>query len=338
MREQMLAKGPLHRMDGSLEESGYAFSQLKTFDPRLVKAPARHWRAWNRFLVFSEAAALDLSVLDIGGKRLGRIALVDFDSKEHLTTRWRDKTANQKSGLPPDADRGTARAQSQLYEINLVSQPGARALYGHAYNLKEGGRELLFDIELTDPGLERLATVDACPGKPVHFDYRQTLPCLSAQGRVVWGDRDYLFSPAVSFAVMNWRRAAWPGRETALWGTACGVAAGQTIGLRFIKGMGTGAAEGECCLFVNGKALPPGRLSIDMPKNGLGPPNRLRDGDGRLELAFEPRALIREAGQPLRGLPGWQQAFGRFTGFVRPDGGKELALTGMQGCIELGKL
>ncbi len=337
MRERMLVSGPLHRMDGSLAESGYAFSQLKTFDPRLIKAPARHWRAWNRFLVFSEAAALDLSVLDIGGKRQGRIALVDFVSKEHLTARWRDNSIRKES-LPPDADRGTARAQSQLYDINLVSQPGARALYGHAYNLKEGGGELLFDIELKDPGLERLATVDAFPGKPGHFDYRQTLPCLSAQGRVVWGDRDYLFSPAVSFAVMDWGRAAWPGRETALWGTACGVAAGQTIGLCFIKVMGTGAAGGECCLFVNGKALPLGWLSIDMPKNGLGPPIRLRDGDGRLELAFEPRAHIHEAGLPLRGLPGRQQAFGRFTGFVRPEGGKELALTGLPGCIELGKL
>lgn len=126
-----------------------------------------------------------------------------------------------------------------------------------------------FDITLTDAPRDSMVIVTPFAKDEKAFYYNQKINCLRAEGRALFAGREYLFSPATSFAVLDWGRGVWTYENTWYWGSASGIAQGRRVGFNVGYGFGDTSAASENMVFVDGVAHKLSQVTFNIPmKNG----------------------------------------------------------------------
>ncbi len=338
MQTRMLNEGPLHHRNGRLTEVGYAYSLIKSYDRQRIKAPRYRIKEWDYYLVCSEHAGIAFTIADNGYMGMCSVSLLDFTEKAQHTQSFITWFPMGKLNLPASSAGGNSRIAGKNYELNFVTSGSKREIYGHIYDFKEKGTQLLFDLELKNPPQDSMVIVTPFRKKPHHFYYNQKINCLPAQGRVIFGQKDIYFSPATAFGVLDWGRGVWPYSNEWYWGSASGIVNGRAFGLNIGHGFGDTSNATENMLFYGGKASKLGQVSFEVPRvNGkldYLAPWQVTDGDNRLNLRFEP-ILDRAAHINAVVLSSDQhQVFGRFTGTAILDDGMTLHIENLIGFLE----
>lgn len=333
----MLIPGPLHQRDGRLTETGYATSAIKNYDRARIKAPKCRIKEWDYYLVMNDHAALALTIADNGYMGLDSISLLDFSKLTQHTVSRMSFMPMGKRGLPASSLSGTARAIGKNYEFTFRAEDGKRQLYGNMYDFM-ADTPLLFDIELMDPTQDSMVIVTPFPGRGDRFYYNHKINCLPAEGRVILGKQEIIFSPAGSFGLLDWGRGVWPYQETWYWGSASGIVSGKAFGLNIGYGFGDTSKATENMLFYGGVAHKLGQVHFAVPTEGNQEnyllPWQVRDDAGRLKLTFSP-ILDRAAKAGFFILSSDQhQVFGHFEGRAILDDGRELYINNLLGFLE----
>lgn len=337
LQRRMLQRGDLLNLDGRLMEAGWATRLIKRYDRALIKAPAWRIKEWDYYLIANDFYALALTVSDNGYLGLDSISLIDFEGKSERTVTRLVSFPMGKRNLPADSSLGVVRAQGKNYEITFRKTGNQRHLYGHMYDFGGERSPLLFDIILHDPDEDSM--VIATPfEKPRRFYYNQKINCMPAEGRCIYGGRDYIFSPATSFGVLDWGRGVWTYRNTWYWASASGYAEGLRFGMNLGYGFGDTSNATENMLFYDGRAHKLGDVVFHIPRRrrryDYEKPWTIEDDRGRLTLDFEPvidraariNALIVSTDQ--------HQVFGRFSGRAVLDDGRTLEIKDLTGFAE----
>ncbi len=332
----MVQSGDLLSGDGRLIEVGWATQPIKRYDPAAIRAPRYRVKAWDYYCVMNDHAALALTVSDNGYLGLDSVSLMDFDKPSHQTATRLVAFPMGKRGLPHSSREGVIRAAGKKYELTFRQEGQQRHLYGHVYDMQGG--PLLFDLILHQMPGDSMVIVTPFHRRPHHFYYNHRINCMPAEGRCIYGEQEYVFSPASAFGVLDWGRGVWPWRNTWYWASASGVVQGQRFGLNLGYGFGDTSQATENMLFCEGIAHKLGQVHFDIP-GGQGredylQPWRIRDDQGRLDLRFEPildraahtSALIVSTDQ--------HQVFGRFSGMARLDDGRQLNIHQLIGFAE----
>ena len=337
LQRRMLQRGELLNLDGRLMEAGWATHLIKRYDRAMIKAPAHLIKEWDYYLISNDFFALALTVCDNGYMGLDSISLIDLEQKTQRTVTRLSPFPMGKLSLPADSGSGVVRAQGKNYEITFRKDGSQRHIYGHMYDFGGERSPLLFDIILHDPGEDSM--VIATPfKKPRRFYYNQKINCMPAEGRCIWGGRDYIFSPASSFGVLDWGRGVWTYRNTWYWASASGYAEGQRFGMNLGYGFGDTSNATENMLFWGGRAHKLGDVTFNIPKSGrhfdYEKPWTITDDRGRLTLDFEP--IIDRAAKmnALLISTDQHQVFGRFGGRAVLDDGRALEIKGLTGFAE----
>ena len=338
MQTRILTAGPLHDQAGHLTETGYAYSLMKIYDRTRIRAPRFRIKEWDYYLVNNDHHAIALTIADNGYMGLASVSLMDLAEKTSLTRSFLSPFPMGRLRLPATSEKGISRIAGKGYEINVLVGPHKREIYGHVYDFSGKGQQLLFDLELKNPRQDSMVIVTPFHRKPRHFYYNQKINCLPAEGRVIAGEKDLLFSPASAFGVLDWGRGVWPYRDTWYWGSVSGIVQGRAFGFNLGHGFGDTRAATENMLFYGGRASKLGQVHFEVPRAGGREdplaPWQVRDSDGRLELTFEP-ILNRAARMNAVALASRQdQVFGRFKGRAVLDDGTSLAISGLLGFLE----
>jgi hypothetical protein len=338
MQQRMLAQGPLHRTDGILSETGYALAPIKDYDRRRIKAPRHRIKEWDYYLIANDRFALAITVADNGYMGLDSLSLIDFDTLAQRTVSRMSWLPLGKRGLPASSEAGVTRAVGKNYEFTFRVDAGQRQLYGHMYDFGGEKEPLLFDIVLQEPRQNSMVIVTPFAKKPYQFYYNRKINCLPADGRVIYQDREYLFSPAGSFGTLDWGRGVWPYAGAWYWGSASGIVQGRAFGLNIGYGFGDTSRATENMLFYGGIASKLGHVRFDAPReNGRDSyllPWQVEDDAGRLSLTFTP-VLDRAAEINALVLGSVQhQVFGRFSGHALLDDGTRLEVRDLMGFLE----
>lgn len=338
MQNRMLTAGPLHNRDGTLTETGYALTPIKHYERGKLSKPSFSVKECDSYLILGERCALTLTVSDLGLIGLDTISLWDFDTKEQFTASRRTLFPMGKRNLPAEPEEGVVRAIGKEHEITFRAENTHRQLYGHMYDFSGENGPLLFDLELKDPGLDRMVIVTPFKGKPGCFYFGQKITCLPVDGRVIFNKKEYLFSPASASAVLNWSRCVLPHKNTWFWGAASGYAAGKTFGMNLARGLGNSERATENALFFEGKAHKLGKVRFEAEEKNRREdamaPWRIKDDAGRLDMRFEPILYQNvKTGNCLWGLREFQ-VLGRFSGFAELDSGTRLQITDLTGSIQ----
>ncbi len=337
LQHRMLQRGDLLGPDGQLLEAGWATQPIKRYDRAMIRAPGHRIKEWDYYLIAGDFYALALTVCDNGYMGLDSISLIDLENRTEKTVTRMLPFPMGRRGLPPASASGVVRAAGKNYELTFRKEGAQRHLYGHMYDFGGERSPLLFDIILHDPGEDSM--VIATPfDRRGHFYYNQKINCMPAEGRCIFGGRDYLFSPASSFGVLDWGRGVWTYRNTWYWASASGVAGGRRFGMNLGYGFGDTSAATENMLFYGGRAHKLGDVVFNIPKSGrhfdYEKPWTIEDGQGRLKLDFVP--VIDRAARinALLIATDQHQVFGRFSGQARLDDGQWIEIRDLTGFAE----
>ena len=336
MQNRMLAQGPLHRTDGILSEAGYALAPIKDYDRGRVKAPRRRIKEWDYYLVTSPRCALAITVSDNGYMGLDSLSLIDFETLSQRTVSRMNWMPLGKRGLPASSLAGVTRAVGKNYEFTFRVEAGQRQLYGHMYDFGAHKDPLLFDIVLQEPRQDSMVIVTPFHKKPRQFYYNRKISGLPAEGRVIYQDREYLFSPATSFGTLDWGRGVWPYHNTWYWGSASGQVDGVPFGWNIGYGFGNTSAASENVLFYNGRAHKLSQVKFNIPggERDFMSPWTFTSDDGRFEMDFVP-VLDRAACTDVMLIKSDQhQVFGMFTGKAVLDDGTVIEVRDFPGFAE----
>lgn len=337
MQHRMFGAGPLLNSRGELSETGYALSLIKEYEREKIRAPKTRIKEWDYYLISSERCALAVTVADLGYAGLDSISLIDFTQPFEQTASRLSFMPLGKRALPATSSKGTVRALGKNYEITFRTEKDKRHLYGHMYDFK-ADKPLLFDLVLFSPKEDSMVIATPFSEKSTAFYYNQKINCMPADGRVIYGEDEYLFAPSAAFGVLDWGRGVWTYKNTWYWLSASGVVNGGRFGMNLGYGFGDNSAATENMLFYNGVAskLEHVQFHITM-KNGQEDflsPWTITDDRGRLRLQFMP--IIDRAAD----VNAWiirsdqHQVFGRFSGTAVLDSGETLNIRDLIGFAE----
>ena len=336
----MTVPGPLLDERGQLQEAGYATRLLKQYDRKAVHASRLRIKEWDYYCIVSERYALALTVADNGYLYMDSVSLLDFDENRQATRSIILPPFGKRS-LPASSEAGDIRVGGKGYAITFENAGNRRRLYGHMDHFPTGNAKdapLLFDVTLSDPPRDSMVIATPFPGKSTAFYYNQKINCLRAEGKAQWGDREYLFAPAHSFAVLDWGRGVWTYDNTWYWGSASGLVSGVPFGFNIGYGFGDTSAASENMLFYDGAAHKLSRVRFEIPmKDGREDylsPWRFTSDDGRFEMDFQP-LMDRSAEMDFRLICSIQhQVFGRFSGTAMLDDGRAIRVRNLTGFAE----
>ncbi len=337
MQRRVETPGPLLDEQGRLMETGYATSLIRQYDRSRIKKSRLRVKEWDYYCVTSDRYALALTIADNGYMGLDSISLLDFDGP------W-EKTASKmcvlplgRRGLPATSKAGDIRVSGKGYEMTFQNSGRGRRLFGHMDGFRDG-EPILFDLALGPDPKESMVIMTPFQEDPRAFYYNQKINCLPVSGKAALGGKEYLFSPAHSFAVLDWGRGVWTYENTWYWGSASGRIGDGLFGFNIGYGFGDTSAASENMLFWNGKAHKLSRVSFEIPKKDGGEdylsPWRFTSDDGRFEMDFTP-ILDRAANMDFKLLCSDQhQVFGRFDGTAVLDGGTHVEARNLLGFAE----
>ncbi|MBQ7455496.1 MAG: DUF2804 domain-containing protein [Clostridia bacterium] len=335
-QQRITAPCPLHDEQGHLACRGWATRLLPQYDRSRVAASGLRLKEWDYYYIGNDSFGLALTVADNGYMNLDSVSFLDFE-KAAFTTQSRMKILPRRRGLPLTSERGDIHAKGKDYEITFLNDGKRRQLFGHMDHFGQDGT-ILFDVTLTDTPHDSMVIVTPFKDAPKAFYYNQKINCLRAEGRVQMGEKEYLFSPATAFAVLDWGRGVWTYENTWHWASASGIVEGHRFGFNLGYGFGDTSAATENMLFCDGLAHKLKDVTFHIPvKDGREDylsPWTFTSSDDRLTLTFVP-ILDRCDRIDLKLLLSDQhQVFGRYSGRAVLDDGTVLSIKNLTGFAE----
>lgn len=339
MQHEITKPIPLLDGEGNLTEAGWARKLLPIYRRDRIKAGRLRIKEWDYYLVTNGRFALALTVADNSYMGLDSISLLNFEEGWEITKSPMSVLPMGGKHLPETSAGGSTDSSGGGYGIHFKHIDGKRVLIAQMKSFGPEG-SLTARIELTDEPEESM--VIATPfDKPGHFYYNQKINCMRASGTVTYGynNREYVFDPASSFAVLDWGRGVWTYKNTWYWGSASGVADGASFGWNIGYGFGDTSAASENVLFFDGRVHKLGQVSFNIPTDSRGRENYMSpwtftSDDGRFEMDFVP-VLDRSSKTSVGVIESDQhQVFGHFTGRAVLDDGRVIQVRDFFGFAE----
>ena len=336
-QHRIVKPGYLHDEKGRLMEPGYATKLIQQYDRKRIAANPLRIKEWDYYYIGNDCFGLALTIADNGYMSMDSISLLDFEKPWEQTTSRMGLLPLGKRNLPPTSEKGDIRVKGKGYEMNFINDGVKRSLFGSMENFRDG-KSIVFDIELRHAPRDSMVIVTPFQNAPKAFYYNQKINCLQAEGVVRFDGREYLFSPATAFGVLDWGRGVWTYENTWYWGSASGIQQGRSFGFNIGYGFGDTSAASENMLFCDGIAHKLSQVTFNIPmkdgKEDYLKPWTFTSDDGRFEMDFVP-IIDRASCTDVKLICSDQhQVFGRFTGQAVLDDGEVIAVKDMIGFAE----
>jgi hypothetical protein len=192
------------------------------------------------------------------------------------------------------------------------------------------------EAEITLNQLYDTSLVIATPFKEYEraFYYNDKINCMPADGYIKIGGERFEFAKDTAFGLLDWGRGVWPFRTEWYWGSGSGMVDGMPFGFNIGYGFGDTSAASENMLFYGGTTHKLSEVYFDLAKDGYMSPKRFTSDDGRFEMDFVPVYDRYTENKLLFVDTQCHQIFGRFSGVVRLDDGRELVVKDLMAFTE----
>lgn len=336
MQHEITQAIPLLDEQGELTQLGWARRLLPVYDRSRVRGGPLRLKERDCYLVMNRQCALALTISDNRYMGMDSISLIDLWEGWQVTRSPMRLMPLGGTGLPQSSLRGSCARAGRGYGLLFQHEGEGRTLHAHMDRFRDG-QALDAQILLTQEPEESIVMCTPFE-KPGQFYFNQKINCMRAQGKVTLGDREYVFDPEDSFAVLDWGRGVWTCRGTWYWGSASGMVDGVPFGFNIGYGFGDTSAATENALFYGGKLHKLSQVTFHIPrKNGREhylAPWTFDSDDRRFRMKFRP--ILDRAACPSAGVvrSGQHQVFGSFTGTAVLDDGTAVRLKELLGCAE----
>lgn len=315
-----LSKGRLLDQNGNLTEAGFAYSLVKDYDRKDIKAKKSRIKEWDYYYIGDDKHGIALTIDDNSYMNLASVTIFDFQNKEYIQTSTMHLLTFGKTGLPSSSNYGDVRFKDTKAEIVFANDDTIRHLSGSFKKLK--GKRLTFDITLA-PTTEKTMVIATPFNKKGHFYYNQKRNNLKAQGYYQYGEEKINLDKA--YGVLDWGRGVWTYQNTWYWSSLNAYQDGHTIGFNLGYGFGDTSSASENMFFFDDRAYKLNDVEFLIPKKGRKDDFlkqwRIVSKSGDINLAFTP-VLNRKGGGNLLFIKSLQnQVYGYFDGEIKTEEG-----------------
>lgn len=332
-QDMLLDAGELLDKKGRLVRSGYAFSQVKTYDRAAIKGKRLRIKEWDYYYYGDDKRGIALTVADNSYMSLGSVSVLDFERLSYITKSKIGWFPKGKLKMPKSCESGDVRFRKGGVRIEFVNDGGVRTLRAE-YKKFDGKKDFSCEIVLDKYDGDNI-TMATPFDKPRQFYYNTKINCLKGRGIMHIGDERHEFVGGCGG--LDWGRGVWPYKNVWYWSSLStdidGKAFGLNLGYGFGKPLGT-----ENTVFYEGKAHKLNNVKFDIPFT-LGAvdylkPWKISDDEDRLQLTFYP-IIDRKDKMNVGVLSTDQhQVFGKFYGKVTLDDGEIVTVADKIGFAE----
>lgn len=321
--QHKLSEGPLLNERGNLNEAGYAFSLVKDYDRKAIKANSMRIKEWDYYYIGNDEYGIALTIADNSYMNLMSVSILDFKKPNFITKSYMQFFSNGKVGLPKSSKIGDVCFSSKNCRMNFYNDGNVRHLLCWFKNLKDG-KDFTCDVRLTETNKDSM--VIATPfDKDKHFYYNQKINCLQASGSATFDGITYSLDNC--YGVLDWGRGVWTYSNTWYWASMSGIYNGNRIGFNLGYGFGNTSAATENVLFYKDRAYKLNDVNFGIPNDGTKEidymkPWHFTSKDGSIDMIFEP-IIDRHDDTNAVVLKSLQhQVFGKFSGYIIVEGEK----------------
>jgi hypothetical protein len=258
--------------------------------------------------------------------------LIDFKSSK-VVERSAAAPFGRGVRLPRSSVEGDVSFSPGGRSVSFRKRPGRRDISVRWPRFGKSG-DLSAEISLSEPEGRR-SIVMATLISDRRFYYNVKTPAMPAEGEVRLGSSAIRFTPADSFAVLDWGRGVWPYRTFWNWASAQGrLPDGRVFGLNLGQGFGDLSAATENCFFLDGAMHKLEGVEWRYERGKWLSPWMFEGDDGRTRLRMTP-ILDRSSSINLLVLKSEvHQVFGKWEGTLAAEGGSLLEFSGITGWAE----
>jgi len=321
--QHKLTEGPLLNENGDLAQAGYAFSLVKEYDRKAIKASKSRIKEWDYYYIGNNERGVAFTIDDNSYMGLGSVSILDFKEKKYITKSSMKAFTNGKINLPSSSTEGDITWDDGNYYLHFVNKDGKRVLdvKVNNYNDNKPFESHIEMIENVDGSMVIATPFD----KPKHFYYNQKINCMIAEGYYTYGEERYEFDKSSARAVLDWGRGVWTYKNTWFWSSLSAVSNKKEVGFNLGYGFGDTSKASENMLFYEGKAYKLEDVAFNIPVDEKGKylfmePWTFTSKDGSINLTFKP-LLDRCDNTDVLVIKSLQhQVFGIFNGEINVDG------------------
>ena len=204
--QHKLSNGPLLDEKGNLNEAGYAFSLVKQYQRKDIKARKGRIKEWDYYFINDEEYGSALTIDDNSYMGMASVSVLDFKNKVEFTKSYIVWFTYGKVGLPSSSEDGNTSIKSKNFDMFFENKNGHRHLVCKLKNLAKL-KDFECDIVLEATNKESMVIVTPF-NKKKHFYYNQKINLLKASGSFKFGDLTHeLRSKALG--VLDWGRGVF---------------------------------------------------------------------------------------------------------------------------------
>lgn len=338
MEQHLLSEGPLLQNNGDLSEGGYAFSLVKKYERKLIKAPGWRIKEWDYYYIGNKDYGVALTIDDNSYMDLCSVSLLDFRTKKAIENSVVHLFSNGKRGLPEDSEQGDCAYLDKKVEMRFLHEGEKRHLLCHWKNFDKNGHDLRIDVLLIRKNPKAMVIATPFPKKG-HFYYNEKINDFESVGYAKLGETFFDLS-ASCYGLLDWGRGVWTYRNTWYWSSLNVAQEGHLLGWNLGYGFGDTSKASENMLFVDGEAYKLEDVKFDIPMDEHGHDDYLKEWGfrskmGDIALRFTPVLDRKGGGNALLIRSIQHQVFGTFNGIIRlPGTSKSIAFIDAPGFAE----
>ena len=324
---------PVLDENGIPHNFGWAKQPLFVYEPALIITSRRRVSESERYILISPTHLFITEIYDDGSIGYAGITLVSLMDKERSTQKWIIPFPLGCFELPKNSEEGRLRIQEKKYLFNFtVMDKGVRIIKIDIPHF--GGRKSLRgELVLTPPdGAESMATNLPWRGKYA-FRCSRRSPCYAAEGVMLYGTTEIIFTGGDSWGIYEWNRGIRPREDIRFWAAGCGKSGGRQIGFSVGYDSTTSLCT-ENAFFLDGKIHKLDQVTFQISPSNWLLPWHFTSNDGRLEMILAPHQERMESSQMLFHSLKRRQVIGSFSGKVILDDKTEFEFQNITGFAE----
>ncbi|MCR4611066.1 MAG: DUF2804 domain-containing protein [Lachnospiraceae bacterium] len=333
---------------GEIAEPGWARRQYQKYIRRDIKAKPHRIKEWDYYMVMHDGGeedsyAICFTISDDGYVGLQSVSLLKLSSSnpwEHTETIL-NVFPMGKLHMPEDSSTGDVFYKDKRLQMRFRVRERRRIIDVNFKDFYEG-KQLRAHIVLRQPNMDTM--VIATPWDQPHaFYYNQKINSMRAKGRIEFDGKLYQFDEGPNYGTLDWGRGVWTYDNTWYWGSGNACVDGHDVGFNIGYGFGNTEAATENVIFYDGVVHKLDDVMINIPGDidlyNMDAPRymdewTIHESSGRFEMTFKP-VLDRAAKMDFKMIVSDQhQVFGRMSGKMVLDDGKEVILDNVLCFIE----
>ncbi|MCM1342078.1 MAG: DUF2804 domain-containing protein, partial [Acetobacter sp.] len=285
---EVTAKKPLLNPDGTLREPGWSRSLVQIYDRKQIKKRKTRIKEWDYYSVISNKhnVAVCFTVSDLGYLELESVSFLDFNTATEHTEGTMGAFPMGKLNMPPTSVIGDVKMKNNKLAIEFIVKDNKRIIRCDFPGF-DNGKGLKVNLTLNNTPEDTMVIATPWAEDNKAFYYNQKINCMASSGKVVYGDKEYEFSPETDFGGLDWGRGVWTYDNVWYWGSGSGVVDGHRFGFNIGYGFGDTSAASENVIFYDGVAHKFDDVAFNISENYTDPWT-FTSSDGRFEMDFIP--------------------------------------------------